>query len=154
MKTTSLSIVVPATADDMWRAVRSPAGFRFVARGLVRWPVAAQRTEPWHEGETVSGWMFAAGIVPVAHHSLTFVRLDDATREFRTDEHGGVIRRWNHSITVTPVDDSHSRIDDSVTFSGGIFTWPLALAVRVFYFIRRPRWIALARAIVAGTVRV
>ena len=89
MRTVSLSLEVSASATQMWSAVTSPIGFRFISRGLVRWPIAARRTEPWREGETVTGWMFAAGIVPVAHHTLTFVRLDDATREFRTDERGG-----------------------------------------------------------------
>ena len=150
MRTVSLSVVVPASADTVWRAVCSPAGFRFVSRGLVIWSAAAGRNEPWRQGETVSGRMFAAGIVPVSFHTLTFVRLDDSTREFRTDEFGGIIKKWNHSITVTPIDAAHSRIDDTVTFSGGVLTPLLELAVRVFYLIRKPRWIGLARAVAGG----
>lgn len=154
MRTVSLSVVVPAQADAMWRSVRSPAGFRFVSRGLVTWSAASQRSEPWREGETVSGWMFAGGLVPVAFHTLTFVRLDDRTREFRTNEHGGIIKEWKHSITVTPIDSTHSRIVDSVSFSGGWLTPALELAVRLFYVIRKPRWISLAREVSAGRLSV
>ena len=102
MPTVSLSTVVPADADLVWSAVTSPAGFRFVSRGLVRWPVVAHRMERWREGETVVGWMFLLGFLPMSRHSLTFERLDPETREFATDEHGGPIRAWNHRITVTP----------------------------------------------------
>lgn len=152
MATTSLVVDVPAAADTMWRAVTSPAGFRFVSRGLVRWPVVAHRTEAWQQGETVRGWMFFFQIVPVALHTLTFERLDAATREFRTSEHGGIIRSWHHSITVEPTGENTCRIHDTVTYSAGILTPFLALAVRTFYAIRRPRWVGLARYISGGGV--
>lgn len=151
MRTVSLSIVVPANPDAVWEAVCSPSGFRFVSRGLVTWAAAANRSARWKEGETVSGWMYLAGFVPVSFHTLTFVRLDDRTREFRTSEFGGVIKQWNHSITVSPVDDTHSRIDDTVRFSGGWLTPALEIAVRLFYAIRRPRWVQLARALTNGS---
>jgi hypothetical protein len=154
MATVSLTVTVPAPADTVWNAVCSPIGFRFVSRGLVYWPIAAKRTTRWNQGETVRGWIFFFGFVPAAQHSLTFERLDSTTREFRTDEHGGIIRSWRHSITVTEIDSSQCRIDDSVTFSGGVFTPLLTVMVRVFYAIRRPRWIALAEALVDGTLVV
>lgn len=154
MPTVSLSVVVPSNADVVWSSVCSPAGFRFVSRGLVTWAAASQRDEPWREGETVSGWMYAGGVIPVAFHTLTFVRLDDRTREFRTDEHGGIITSWRHSITVTPIDAAQCRIDDSVVFSGGWMTPVLELAVRLFYIIRKPRWVGLARALASGRLRV
>lgn len=154
MATVSLVATVPAAADTMWRAVVSPVGFRFVSRGLIRWPVAATRTERWREGETVEGWMFFFGFIPVARHRLTFVTLDDATRQFRTDERGGIIKGWNHSITVTPAGANRSTIVDSVTFTGGIFTPGLWVMVKLFYAIRAPRWVGLARAISTGSLRV
>lgn len=154
MATVSLSVSIPAAADDVWRAVQSPLGFRFVSRGLVWWPVAARRTRPWVEGETVAGWIFFFGFLPAAFHTLTFTSLDSSTRQFRTNEHGGIIRSWRHSITVTEISPIESRVDDSVTFSGGLLTPLLELAVRLFYVIRRPRWIALAQALATGELRL
>lgn len=154
MPTVSLSTVVPADADLVWSAVTSPAGFRFVSRGLVWWPVVARRTEHWRERETVVGWMFLLGFLPMSRHSLTFERLDPETREFTTDEHGGPIRAWNHRITVTPLTASTCRIDDRVTFDGGVLTTALWVLVRLFYVIRRPRWASLGRALASGSLVV
>lgn len=154
MPTVSLSCEVPAPADLVWSAVVSPVGFRFVSRGLVRWPVAQHRTARWVEGETVIGWMFLVGFLPMSRHSLTFEHLDDASREFSTREHGGPIRAWNHRITVTPIDNASCRIDDRVTFDGGVITPALWLLVKAFYIIRRPRWRSLGSALVAGTITV
>ena len=154
MPTVSLSTVVPANADVVWSAVTSPIGFRFVSRGLVRWPIVAHRTVRWQEGETVVGWMFLLGFVPMSRHSLTFERLDSVSREFATDERGGPIRSWNHRITVTPVTSSTCRIDDRVTFDGGVFTPALWVLVRLFYAIRRHRWAAMARALTTGSLVV
>lgn len=152
MPTVSLSCQVPAPAELVWKAVVSPIGFRFVSRGLVRWPVAQSRTNRWNQGETVIGWMYLLGFLPMSRHSLTFERLDDAHHEFSTQEHGGPIRSWNHRITVTPIDAGTCRIDDRVTFDGGILTPALWLLVKTFYVIRRPRWQQLGVALCAGTV--
>lgn len=154
MPTVSVSLELPASAAHVWSAVTSPVGFRFVSRGLVRWPVVAHRTERWREGETVTGWMFMFGFLPMSRHSLTFVRLDDATREFSTNEHGGPIRSWNHRITVTSSSETTCRVDDRVTFDGGVLTPALWILVQLFYTIRRPRWVELGRALTDGSVRV
>jgi hypothetical protein len=98
--------------------------------------------------------MFMAGFLPMSRHSLTFVRLDDESREFSTNEHGGPIRSWNHRITVTPLTESTCHVDDRVTFDGGVLTPALWLLVRLFYVIRRPRWVGLARALADGTIKV
>lgn len=153
MPTVSLTLEVPASAAQLWSAVVSPIGFRFVSRGLVRWPVVAERTARWAEGETVVGWMFLAGFVPMSRHSLTFERLNDDTFEFSTREHGGPIRSWNHRITVSPVSEQTCVIHDRVKFDGGVLTPALWVLVRLFYLIRRPRWTALAKALARGEIR-
>jgi len=150
MPTVSLTARVPASTDDMWRAVVSPLGFRYVSRGLVRWPVVATRTTRWREGETVEGWMFFFGFIPVARHRLTFVTLDDLSYTFQTDERGGIISSWQHRIVVSAAGAKDSVVTDSVTFSGGIFTPALWVLVKLFYLVRAPRWIGLARAVHSG----
>lgn len=154
MPTIALSVIVPAPASRMWEGVTSPVGFRFVSRGLVRWPVVATRNARWNEGETVTGWMFLLGVLPMSRHSLTFLRLDDRTHEFSTDEHGGPIRSWNHRITLTPLDEGSCRVDDRVTFDGGALTPALWVLVRLFYAIRRPRWKGLASALREGRLEI
>ena len=150
MPTVSLTARVPASTDDMWRAVVSPQGFRYVSRGLVHWPVVATRTTRWREGETVEGWMFFFGFIPVARHRLTFVTLDDHSYTFQTDERGGIISSWQHRIVVSAAGAKDSVVTDSVTFSGGIFTPALWVLVKLFYFVRAPRWVGLARAVHSG----
>jgi hypothetical protein len=98
--------------------------------------------------------MFLLGFLPMSRHALTFERLDPVTKEFSTNEHGGPIRSWNHRITVTHVSDVASRIHDRVTFDGGALTPALWVLVRLFYVIRRPRWISLARAVGSGKLVV
>lgn len=154
MPTVSLTARVPASSTEMWRAVVSPVGFRFVSRGLVRWPVVATRMARWQEGESVEGWMFFFGFIPVARHRLTFITLADDSRTFRTDENGGIIASWNHTITVTAAPDGKSLIHDTVTFSGGVFTPALWVMVKLFYAIRAPRWVGLARAVHSGELEL
>jgi hypothetical protein len=94
--------------------------------------------------------MFFFGFVPVARHRLTFVTLDDHSCTFHTNEKGGIITAWQHIIRVTPDGQDSSRVDDTVTFSGGVFTPALWILVKLFYAIRAPRWVGLARAVHSG----
>jgi hypothetical protein len=98
--------------------------------------------------------MFFFGFVPVARHQLTFVTLDDGSRTFHTNEKGGVITAWEHTIRVTPDREGGSRVDDTVTFSGGVFTPALWILVKLFYAIRAPRWVGLARAVHSGELEL
>lgn len=45
------STVLDAPADWVWQAVRTPAAFRLVTRGLVRVVGLRRRATPWREGE-------------------------------------------------------------------------------------------------------
>jgi hypothetical protein len=94
--------------------------------------------------------MFFFGFIPVARHRLTFVTLDDLSYTFQTNERGGIISSWQHRIVVSAAGTKDSVVTDSVTFSGGIFTPALWVLVKLFYLVRAPRWIGLARAVHSG----
>ena len=134
-----------APVDVIWGAVKTPAAFRRVTRGLLRMPVIQERNDEWSEGETVAGWVFLFGFIPFSRHHLHVATIDETSRVLSSREHGGFIKVWNHDIEVTAVDDSSCRYRDRIEIRAGFMTPLIVLYAHWFYLLRQRRWRALAQ---------
>lgn len=142
------STPLPAPADAVWAAVKTPSAFRVVTRHLLAMPVISDRDDEWHEGETVVGWVFLFGLLPFSRHHLHIARIDESRRTLSSREFGGVITVWNHDIEITPVDAASCEYRDRIEIHAGILTPVIASYARWFYRTRQRRWRALAKGLV------
>jgi hypothetical protein len=138
------SVELEADAELVWQAVKTPVAFRTVTRGLLRMPVIANRDGDWHEGETVVGWVFLFGLIPFSRHHLHIARIDDGDQILRSQEHGGLVRLWNHEIEVEPISECRCRYTDRIEIDAGLLTPAVVGYARVFYRLRQRRWRVLA----------
>lgn len=145
--TITRNAVLDAPADLVFRAVCTPQAFRRVTRGVLRFPVIATRSHAWQEGETVVGWTWLFGVIPFNKHHLTVSRIDSDERVLSSDEHGGVVRAWQHDIIVKPVTTDSCRYTDRVVINAGIMTVPVAAYAWWFYWVRQRRWVRLAKTL-------
>jgi hypothetical protein len=147
-----MSTTLGAPAPVVWNALVADSGaFRFVTRGLIRYPAAAGWTERIARGDRLSGvlWLFA--VVPISRHTLEVVEVDEEGRRLVTSEGGGLVRAWRHTISVVPTADRACRYTDRVEIDAGRAT-PLVLAfARGFYAQRQRRWRTLAVLLDAAT---
>ena len=150
MAIVDISTELAAPAAAVWAAVKTPAAFRTVTRGVITMPVLNGRDDTWHEGETVEGWVLLFGVLPFSRHHLKVADIDDADMTLRSQERGGLIRRWNHDIVVTPVDDSRCTYRDRIDIDAGVLSAMVGGYARWFYRIRQRRWRALARTLAVG----
>ena len=112
MRVVERSTVLEASADAVWAAVKTPAAFRRVTRGILAMPVIGGRQDDWREGETVVGWVFLFGFLPFSRHHLHVAGIDESKRVLSSREHGGLISAWNHDIEVLPIDAVTCRYRD------------------------------------------
>jgi hypothetical protein len=145
MAIVDLSRSLPASADAIWNAVKTPAAFRKVTRGLLTMPVINRRRDEWHEGETVIGWVFLFGFIPFSHHHLHIAKIDEKARTLSSREQGGLVKRWDHDIIVTHVSPDTCSYRDRIDIYAGVVTPLVVLYARFFYRIRQCRWRALAK---------
>lgn len=138
--TVHIATELPVDADRVWTALLDPETFRYVCRGLFGFPALAGRTEPFHAGEQGSGWLLLFHAVPLHRHTIRVVELDPATRTMRTEEHGGVLRAWNHTLHVQPVSPRSCRYSDTVDIDAGPLTALVARAAVLIYRYRHRRW--------------
>ncbi|MBV8950972.1 MAG: hypothetical protein JOZ99_08860, partial [Actinobacteria bacterium] len=61
-RTIHVETELPTSADKVWAAMKHPASFLFVTRGLIGFPALAGRTDPIRRGEVGTGWLFAFNI--------------------------------------------------------------------------------------------
>lgn len=52
------------------------------------------------------------GVVPLWGHEIRIVRFDDERREALTNERGGPIKKWEHSIKMEALSESSCRYTD------------------------------------------
>ena len=140
-----------ATSDSVWNAVKTPAAFRRVTRGILRLPVIRNRNDEWREGETVIGWTFLFGFLPFSRHHLHIANIDNSTHTMSSKEFGGLIKIWNHDIEVTAVDEFSCLYRDRIEIDAGIMTPVIVGYAHWFYLMRQRRWRRLARELTKGS---
>lgn len=140
MKTIHIETELPTAAKSVWRAMQHPASFSYVCRGLISIPALTGRTEPMHEGECGTGWLLLFHVIPLSHHTIHLVEVDEGTHTLRSHEHGGMLRTWNHTLHVEPVSDVTCRYSDTVEIDAGHLTAVVAWFSRGIYRYRQRRW--------------
>ncbi len=149
MTTVQRTTELDAAADHVWHALAVPDSFVLVAGDLVRFPAAERHDAPWRDGDVIDGWTFLFSVVPWSRHRLAIHRLDDAERRLESRERGGLIRRWDHVIQVTPIDERRCRYEDRIEIEAGLFTPVVAAWARVLYAYRQRNWRRLAPVLTA-----
>lgn len=144
---------LPAPADRVWTALKHPASFLYVIKGILRVPALEGRAEPYREGESGSGWIFLFHVIPLHRHHATLEALDEETMTIKSREHGGFIRSWNHILRVEPLDATRCRYHDIVEIDAGSFTPVTAAFAKFLYRYRHRRWRKLVRKHLWDTTR-
>ncbi len=144
-RTIQVETELPTSAERVWQAMKHPASFLYVTRGLVGFPALAGRTDPIRAGEAGRGWVLAFKLVPTYRHTIEVVDVDERTRSIRTHEHGGTLRRWDHTLQAEPIGETRCRYRDTVTIDAGRITRLVRLVATGIYRYRQRRWHRLVR---------
>ncbi len=145
MRTIHLETTLPTGAERVWRAMQSPVTFLYVCKGMFGVPALAGRAEPLRVGERGTAWLFAFHLIPAYRHTIEVTEVDEANRTVRTHEHGGMLRVWNHTLHVEPIDENTCRYSDTLDIDAGRATgFVAAVAVGIFRY-RQRRWRKLVR---------
>lgn len=152
-RTIHVETTLDAPAERVWSAMQHPATFLYVVRGLFGVPALAGRTDPMVEGESGTGWLFLFHCIPLSRHTIELEEIDEATKTIRSHEYGGVLRRWDHTLHVEPLDGARSRYSDTVVIDAGALTPAIARLAVLLYRYRHRRWRKLARKHLAADGR-
>jgi hypothetical protein len=136
-----LRLVLDCSADEAWDLIRSPTAFRAAASPLLQFESLEAGGFParWPGGpHRVRVSLF--GTIPVGSQriDLSFDTRPNGVRITR-DTGGGltgaftVIRRWRHSMAVSPLPDGRTLYRDQLEFSAGILSIPAWVGLWAFW---------------------
>jgi hypothetical protein len=134
-----------ADAGTAWDLVSRSATLRHVARGVLGFRGALP--DRWEAGQEVTVRLLAFNLVPVNEHALALKRVDGDAHVLVTEERGGILRTWDHRISITPDPPTGCRYTDEVDVDAGLLT-PVAWAIgHLFFRYRQARLRGLARVL-------
>lgn len=137
------SLKIPAAAA--WGLLKQRDTFLFITRGAMRY----RNADSWPqtlmaEGVELETVVHLLGFLPGSRHRFRIVRVDELAREADSEESGGFIRQWNHSMKVEEAGDQSCVYHDRVELRAGFLTPIVWLIASVFYRYRQHRWRRLA----------
>jgi hypothetical protein len=137
--------IFPASADRVWEVLLRPDTLAYIARGMMTFEVVEWPAE------------IAAGAVaklkvrtlktPAMDYEIRVKTFDPEAHESVTEEHGGMVKRWLHRITVEPLGPDRCLYTDRIDIDAGLLTPAVWAYAQVFYRVRQRRWLDLLAAI-------
>ena len=143
-----ISTVLDCSAAKAWAEVQKTSVFLHVIRPLMRLRSTGDPLpERWSEGLTVACRLLAFGFVPLGVHTVFIERIDQDSYQIQTREHDAVVARWDHLISIKPLDDSRSIYRDTIDIDAGRLTPAVWAWTNLFYRHRQRRWRAFAKTL-------
>lgn len=132
---------LPIPAECACRLAQKPAMFRHVV-----WPVFGARgelPERLEAGQELSARLYWMTVIPAWTHTLRLVSLGPT--EIYSNEHGGMVRRWNHRLSFEATSEASCRYTDEVDIDAGAATLLVVAFARFIYWWRQRRWRQVAQ---------
>ncbi len=145
MAVVRISTDLPLAAERACALARKPELFLFVVRPVFRATGLPPDDFEATAGSELSARLWWLGVLPAWRHHLRVVAIEP--RELRTQERGGVVRRWDHRLSFEPTGERSCRYTDEVTLDAGPATPLVRLFAEALFRWRQARWRALARVI-------
>jgi hypothetical protein len=110
-------------------------------------PTGTSFPERWSEGLVLRCKLFVFGVIPIGAHTLHFEKIDHDNYELQSREHDPFIARWDHMVSVKPLDGSRSIFRDTIDIDADSLTFVVWAWANWFYRHRQRRWRALAKTL-------
>jgi len=139
-----VSTALNCSAGKAWNEVQKSSLLLHVMRPLVRIvPVDGPFSERWSEG-SMGCKIYFLGIIPAGAHTIELEKIDEMSRHIQSRERGRLVAKWDHLISIKPLDDRTSIYRDTVDIDAGWLTFVVWAWANLLYRYRQRRWRALA----------
>jgi hypothetical protein len=143
-----VSTVLNCPAAKAWNEVLKSSLLLHVIWPLARVvPIGAPFPERWSEGLTVQCKSYVFGVIPIGVRTLHFEKIDEKNYQIQSREHDPLIARWDHLVSIKPLDDNRSIYRDTIEIDAGSLTFVVVAWANWFYRYRQHRWRALAKTL-------
>lgn len=146
-----ISTVLEAPPPLVWQALQQFATLQYVTRGVlgIR-PIDDTFLEEmiWQAGESVTVRLYAFHLIPLWQHHLQIQSVDQVNWHAISQESGGPVTEWVHTITLETRNGDETTYTDIIDIKAGLLTPFIALFAMLFYRYRQMRWRGYAKQLV------
>jgi hypothetical protein len=151
----SLSTRIALPPDQVWEKLQTPAPLIHIAAPLVRFELLDPANAAHFGGsDRFLVKLTLVGFLPFGTQWIVpSIHVGDAApwpKKLRDNGHSGLVKTWDHWITVEPDDTGGTQYRDEVEVRAGLLTAFIWAFAQIFYRHRQRRWRALANSISRG----
>lgn len=137
----SVTSKIALPAAKTWELVQRSDTLEFVTKGLIGFrPLNGSFPKTWNIGVTENVQILLFGSIPAWEHAISFTDKQADKMQLDTEEAGGAVTRWDHTMTVKALSDNTSSYTDAIEIEAGLLTIPVWLYAQGFYRYRHWRW--------------
>ena len=142
-----VSTVLNCSTAKAWNEVQKSSLLLHVMWPLARVvPIDGPFPERWKDGQ-VQCKLYIFGIIPLGGHTIHIEKADDRDHQIQSRERDPLVARWDHLISIKPLDDKRSIYRDTIDIDAGWLTFTVWAWANLFYRHRQRRWRALAETL-------
>ncbi len=134
-------------AEKVWRNLLKRDTFLYITRGMLGFQGSERWPEGFREGMQLDTRLFLFHVIPGWRHTLRVIKVDDEQMELTSEEGGGIVRQWDHRISVQSRSAARCQYTDEIEIHAGWLTAVIWIFAHVFYRYRQLRWRRLARTL-------
>lgn len=138
-----VSTQLEAAPEKVWNAVQSYSTLRHVMRGLIGF--AGSMPDRVQAGDSVDVRLWFFHLLPAWRHTIGIEAVNAPLRTIQSRETGGLVKRWDHLIRVSPGREGQTDYTDEIEIEAGVFTPLVCLWAHAQYRYRQWRWRAFAK---------
>jgi ligand-binding SRPBCC domain-containing protein len=132
--------VLPAPPETIWRRLSRVETLRYITFPYMVFSSADGTAETeWRAGMTARFRLRLFGIIPLGIHTIRIQKFDHSAYTVQSCEHNRLVTRWNHTITLVPLDGSTHYTDEADVYAGRL-TGVVRFWSTQFYRHRQKRW--------------
>lgn len=134
--------ILNAPPELVWALAQQPAMLAEVSYPVLSFFPRDGRPFPsvWKAGAAAELNLYALGVLPLGHHTISVERIDPSAGEIQTRETGLLVPVWNHVIRIEPFGEDQTLYTDEVDISAGPLTPLVVQFALAFYRYRQSRW--------------
>lgn len=133
-----MSSTVNAPAHVVFNKLCESATMVYLSRGFMTYNTK-NLPRKWQTGKKFNLRPKFKGLA-MGDHIVEFKRIDSAQQLLYTEESGGFVTRWDHTMELKPLSNGCTRHTDTVIIEAGLLTPLVALFAKLLYRHRHKRW--------------
>lgn len=122
------------SAETLWVDLLSPTALAESMLGAITY--VGLPTEPVEQGQEFTVQLKRWGWLPMGSWTMKVVERDDANFVLRSEEHGNLVKLYQHKLTIEPTGPQSCRYTDHINVEAGLFT-PLVFPMFEKMYLQR-----------------